>query len=112
MSKSKTKKKVVVKGKKGGKSTASKVAPTTSRRSRTAPKTVKNEKLLFEKKNFTLILIGLGLVVLGMIMMLGGAQPDPDTWDENIIYAPRIMIFGPILILAGLVIEVFAIFKK
>ncbi|MEM6967091.1 MAG: DUF3098 domain-containing protein, partial [Bacteroidota bacterium] len=102
----------VVKNKKKANAAASKVAPTTSRRSRTAPKTVKNEKLLFEKKNFTLILIGLGLVALGLIMMLGGSQPNPDEWKDEIIYAPRIMIFGPILILSGLIVEVYAIFKK
>lgn len=110
MSKSKTKKKVVVSKKKG--SGATKVSPTTSRRNRTAPKASQPETLLFEKVNFTYILIGAGLIGLGMILMLGGGQPDANTWDPDIIYATRITVFGPILILAGLVVEIFAIFKK
>lgn len=110
MSKSKGKKKVVLS--KIEKKRATKVAPTTSRRSRTSTKVLKQEKLLFNKENYTLILLGLGLVFFGMIMMLGGSMPDPNTWDPEIIYSTRITVIGPILIVAGLVIEIYAIFKK
>ncbi|HFC01351.1 MAG TPA: DUF3098 domain-containing protein [Phaeodactylibacter sp.] len=102
MSRSKQQRKKVVK----------KVVATTPKRTRTAAKIVKEEPLLFEKPNYTYMLIGAGLVALGMIMMLGGAMPDPNTWDPSIIYAKRITILGPMLILAGLVVEIFAIFKK
>jgi hypothetical protein len=33
-------------------------------------------------------------------------------WDETIIYSPVRMVIAPIFILAGLIIEVFAIFRK
>ena len=110
MSKSKSKKKVVLK-KKENKS-ATKVAPTTARRGRTAAKAIKNENLLFNKGNYTLILAGLALVFFGMIMMLGGSMPDANTWDPDIIYSTRITVLGPIMIVTGLVIEIYAIFKK
>ena len=111
MSKSKTKKKVVKKSRDN--SQATKVKPTTSRRGRTAAKVVKKEeKLLFGKHNYTYILVGLALVFLGMIMMLGGDMPDANTWDPDIIYSKRITILGPVLILAGLVVEISAIFIK
>ena len=45
-------------------------------------------------------------------MMLGGGMPDRNTWDPNIIYSPRITVVGPVLILAGLIVEIYAIFKK
>ncbi len=112
MSKSKSKKKVVLSKKENKTAAKTKVAPTTSRRSRTAAKTLNDEKLLFNKNNFVLITGGLVLVFLGMIMMLGGSMPDPNTWDPDIIYSTRITVIGPILILAGLVIEIYAIFKK
>ena len=111
MSKSKTKKKVVKKKSIG--SAATKIVPTTARRGRTSTKSPKKEEsLLFEKSNYTFILIGLGLVFLGMIMMLGGSMPDADTWDPDIIYSTRITVFGPLLILTGLAIEIYAIFLK
>lgn len=111
MSKNKSKKKVVV-GKKGEKRGATKVAATTSRRTRTSTISTQPETLLFEKPNFTFIIGGAVLVFLGLMMMLGGGMPDANTWDPNIIYSTRITVIGPILILAGLVMEIYAIFKK
>jgi len=110
-SKSKSKKKVVLTKKENKTATKAKVAPTTSRRGRTAAKAL-DEKLLFNKDNFTMILGGLALVLIGMIMMLGGSMPDANTWDPDIIYSTRITVVGPILIIAGLVVEIYAIFKK
>jgi hypothetical protein len=39
-------------------------------------------------------------------------MPSPDVWDDNIIYSFRRVTLAPILILAGLAVEVVAIFKK
>lgn len=110
MSKSKAKKKVVLTKKENR--AATKVSPTSARRGRTSSKSTNEEKLLFNKGNYTLILAGLALVFFGMIMMLGGSMPDPNTWDPDIIYSTRITVIGPIMIVAGLVIEIYAIFKK
>jgi len=111
MSKNKSKKKVVKRNSTTGQAT--KVVPTVSRRTKTASVVAKkNETLLFNKDNYRLMLIGLGLVFLGLIMMMGGSQPDANTWDDSIIYSKRITVLGPLLILSGLVVEVYAIFFK
>lgn len=112
MSKSKTKKKKVVAGQKTGKTSAAKITPTTSRRGRTSTKSLSQEKLLFNKDNFTFMMVGAGLVLLGMIMMIGGSMPDVNTWDPDIIYSTRITVIGPVLIVAGLIVEIYAVFKK
>jgi len=113
MSKSKTKKKGTADKKKNKEtSLKSKVAPTTSRRGRSSNRVEKNETLLFNKVSYTYILAGLGLILLGMLMMLGGSMPDANTWDPDIIYSTRITVIGPILILTGLVVEIYAIFKR
>lgn len=65
----------------------------------------------FGKQNYIWMGIGVALVALGMIMMLGGGMPSPDVWDDSIIYSFRITVIAPILILAGLGVEVYAIFK-
>ena len=71
-----------------------------------------NSALLFGKTNYMLILGGFLLMVIGFVLMSGGSMPDANTWDEDIIYGARRTVFAPIFILAGLVVQVFAIFKK
>lgn len=68
--------------------------------------------LLFGKNNYKFILIGVGLIFLGMILMTGGHMPSPDVWDESLIYSHRRITVAPILILVGLVINIYAIFVK
>jgi len=46
-----------------------------------------------------------------MVLMMGGGMPTPDMWDDNIIYSHRRITLAPILILIGLGVEVYAIFK-
>jgi len=55
--------------------------------------------------------IGLGFIVLGMVLMSGGSMPSADVWDEDLIYSFRRITLAPIVILIGLGIEVYAIFK-
>ena len=116
MSKNKnTKKKVVVTTESNAKKV--KISPTVSR---TASKTQHNnqsatlnaDQIIFKKQNYMLMAGGFALVLLGMLLMLGGEMPSPDVWDPNIIYNPRITILAPIVILSGLAMEVFAIFKR
>ena len=70
------------------------------------------DNLLFGKKNYILILIGLGLMFLGLALMSGGHQPDPNEWDESLIYSPRRITLAPIVIILGLLVNVYAIFAK
>ncbi|MEP6792863.1 MAG: DUF3098 domain-containing protein [Saprospiraceae bacterium] len=68
--------------------------------------------LLFSKDNYMYMAIGVGLIALGMILMLGGSMKDPNQWDESVIYSFRRITLAPIIILAGLATEIYAIFKK
>lgn len=68
--------------------------------------------LLFTKENYKFMAIGFGLIALGLILMLGGGMKDPNVWDESVIYSARRTVLAPIVILAGLAMEVYAIFKK
>lgn len=71
-----------------------------------------NDGLLFGKKNYTMILIGLGLIFLGLALMSGGHMPSPEVWDESLIYSPRRITLAPMVIIAGLIVNVYAIFIK
>lgn len=67
---------------------------------------------LFYKENYKWMVIGAVVVALGMLLMTGGKNPDPNQFDYNLVYSTTRVTIAPLLILAGLTIEVFAIFKK
>lgn len=86
----------------------SKVAPST--RATTTVHTA--HTFLFDKQNYIYIFVGMGLILLGFILMTGGKSPDPNVFNKDIIYSPVRITLAPILILAGFIIEVYAIMKK
>ena len=70
------------------------------------------DSLTFGKRNYYFMLGGLALIFLGLILMSGGHMPSPDVWDESLIYSTRRILIAPILILAGLALQIVAIFTK
>jgi Protein of unknown function (DUF3098) len=72
----------------------------------------RNDTLVFGRENYKWMLIGIAIMAVGFICMSGGAMPSPDVWDESIIYSPMRIVVAPILILIGLGVEVYAIFKQ
>lgn len=68
--------------------------------------------VLFTKENYTWMIVGAVIVALGMILMSGGKNQDPNTFDYNVVYSTIRITIAPILIVGGLLIEVIAIFKR
>ncbi len=69
------------------------------------------DKFAVPKKNIYLILIGLGVMILGFILMTGGGSSDPNVFNYD-MFSFRRIVLAPVLILAGVVIEIVAIIKK
>ena len=67
---------------------------------------------LFEKTNLRWMLIGVVVMALGFILMAGGKSPDPNVFDKSSVYSTTRITIAPIIILAGLVIEIIAIFRQ
>ena len=65
----------------------------------------------FGKENYRLLIIGLVVIIVGFLLMIGGGSDDPNVFSED-IFSFRRMTLAPILILAGYIIEIFAIMKK
>ncbi len=105
MAKKSNKKKIVHSEKK-------KISATVSRSKGAAAILQPKVELIFGRQNYMMMAGGAALVFFGMLMMIGGSMPDPNTWDPEIIYSKRITLFGPMLILAGLILEILAIFKR
>lgn len=71
-----------------------------------------DQKVLpFGKMNYLFVIIGLVLIAVGFILMIGGGSTDPDVFNEEMFNFKRITL-APILVLAGFVVEIVAIFWK
>ncbi len=72
---------------------------------------IQNEKTntpLFRKVNYILMGIGLALLAVGYLLLVGGGAEDPSEFNPA-IYNARRMNVAPVLIVAGLLIEIVAI---
>jgi hypothetical protein len=67
---------------------------------------------LFGKDNLLWMLIGIIVIILGFVLMSGGKSDDPNVFDVDQVYSKTRITIAPILIMAGLLIEVYAIMKK
>jgi hypothetical protein len=67
---------------------------------------------IFSKDNYIWMGIGALVIAIGMFLMSGGSSNDPTVFNKDEVYSTTRITIAPILILAGLVIEVYAIFKK
>ena len=68
--------------------------------------------MLFNKENYKWMIVGLVILALGFFLMAGGKSPDPNVFNDKDIYSPIRITIAPILIVAGLAVEIFAIMKK
>lgn len=57
------------------------------------------------------MMISVGLVILGYILMMGGKMPSKDVWDESIIYSFRRTVLAPVVILGGIGLSIYSIFR-
>lgn len=68
---------------------------------------------IFTKDNYIWMLAGAVLIILGMFLLSGGkSNNDPTVFDKSAVYSTTRITIAPILILAGLIVEMFAIFRK
>lgn len=68
------------------------------------------EKMAMNAAGVRLLLIGLIVMISGYILMIGGNSDDPQVFSEGIFDFQR-LVAAPIVIVAGIVIEIVAILK-
>lgn len=78
----------------------------------TVPKNTNLPNAMFTRENFIWMLAGAVIIALGFILMAGGKSEDPNVFNEAEVYSTTRITIAPILILAGLAIEIFAIFRN
>lgn len=69
-------------------------------------------ELHFTRDNYKWMIIGAVVIALGMILMSGGENMNPNVFDTNLVYNPRHITVAPIVILLGFGVEIYAIMKK
>ncbi len=65
----------------------------------------------FGKENYILFAAGILLIIIGFVLMSGGASEDPAVFNEGVFSATRITI-APLLVLLGFAVNVAAIMRK
>jgi Protein of unknown function (DUF3098) len=75
-------------------------------------KTTGTAPQLFGKENYKWMLIGAAIIALGFFLMAGGKSDDVNIFKKEEVYSPMRITVAPILILLGLGVEIFAIFRK
>lgn len=71
-----------------------------------------NQVIMFDRDNYTWMIIGFLLIIIGFFLMSGGKSPDPTKFNYDEIYSFRRITLAPVLMMLGFVLEVYAIMKK
>ncbi|MNE68411.1 hypothetical protein D3C80_1640720 [compost metagenome] len=69
------------------------------------------KEFLFDKINYKILLIGIGVIAIGFILMSGGGSEDPNVFNEDIFNFRRIRL-APTTVLIGFGITIYAIIKN
>lgn len=69
------------------------------------------KELLFSKINYMIIGLGLMMVIIGFFLMSGGHN-ESEEWNADVIYSFVRITISPLVILSGLGVVIFAIFKS
>ena len=85
---------------------------TSKEKTQTAKKeTYPQTDFAFGRINYTLMLTGIGLIVLGFMLMAGGKADDPKIFNPEVFSFRRITL-APIVVMAGFILNIYAIVKK
>ena len=80
-----------------------------------ATKEIKTEKpkmqFAFGRKNYTILIAGIVLLVLGFITLSGGGSKDPNVFSEE-LFSTRRMVIAPIMLMLGYITVAVAIMIK
>lgn len=71
-----------------------------------------DERPVFAKENYKFMIAGLAIVLVGFLLMMGGSSDDPNSFKPEEVYSFRRITLAPIVIVLGLIVEIYAIMRK
>ena len=89
-----------------------KVATTPATKTIFAPAPKSEMPFLFSKENYTIMIAGVVIIIVGFLLMLGVNNTDPAVFPADEIYSFRRITLAPIVVMLGFAIEIYAILKK
>jgi hypothetical protein len=69
------------------------------------------QEFLFSATNYKILIIGLVVIAIGFILMSGGANENPNVFNEEVYNFRRIRL-APTVVLIGFGITIYSILKK
>jgi hypothetical protein len=66
----------------------------------------------FSRENYIWMAAGLALIIIGMILMVGGKSDNPAVFNPKEVYGSQRITVAPVMIFLGLIVEIYAIFKR
>ncbi|MFI3319397.1 MAG: DUF3098 domain-containing protein [Rikenellaceae bacterium] len=75
------------------------------------PQESQSHDLPLATANYKILLLGFALIVLGFVLMTGGASDDPNVFSYEIFSWRRITL-APIVVVVGFIVEIYAIMKR
>ncbi|MBN2682768.1 MAG: DUF3098 domain-containing protein [Bacteroidales bacterium] len=66
---------------------------------------------IFDKKSYIYLAIGVLVLVVGFLLMSGGAPSDPNTFNEE-VFSHRRITLAPIIVLGGYGFIIWVIMRK
>ncbi|MCS6935635.1 MAG: DUF3098 domain-containing protein [Chitinophagales bacterium] len=67
---------------------------------------------VFDRTNYIMMIAGVMVILIGFLLMSGGATQDPNVFPKEEIYSFRRITLAPIVVMLGFAIEIFAILKR
>jgi hypothetical protein len=68
-------------------------------------------EFLFEKINYTILLVGIAVIALGFVLMAGGGSDNPTVWNDDVFNFRRIRL-APTVVLIGFGVTIYSILKN
>ena len=69
------------------------------------------QEFLFGANNYKILIIGLVVIAIGFILMSGGANENPNVFNDDVFSFRRIRL-APTVVLIGFGITIYSILKK
>jgi len=70
------------------------------------------DEMPFEKENYILLGIAAITIVLGYLLMVGGATDDPNVFNYDELFSFRRITLAPLVVLIGIIIGFYAIIHR
>lgn len=67
---------------------------------------------IFDRTNYIIMGAGVLVIIIGFMLMSGGATSDPNVFPKEELYSFRRITLAPIVVMLGFAVEIYAILRR